>query len=92
MATSTTGQSAGNKHKAVSSKVRFLSSNFASVISVTCCFPLEVMKTRIQIQVSHIIDGFNMIAEYILGSNAFIKVQRSITEAYFNRRRCQRTV
>ena len=36
-------------HKTISSKVRFLSSNLASVISVTCCYPLEVMKTRIQI-------------------------------------------
>ena len=36
----------------ISSKVRFISSNLASVISVTCCFPLEVLKTRMQIQVS----------------------------------------
>ncbi len=37
--------------KHISAKVRFLASNMASVISVTTCFPLEVLKTRLQIQV-----------------------------------------
>ena len=37
------------KKKEISSKVRFMSSNLASVISVTVCFPLEVLKTRMQI-------------------------------------------
>lgn len=35
--------------KPISAKVRFLASNFAAVISVTCCFPLELIKTRMQI-------------------------------------------
>jgi uncharacterized membrane protein YczE len=35
----------------ISSPVRSLSSNLASLISVTVCFPLEVVKTRMQIQV-----------------------------------------
>ena len=34
------------QQKPISAKVRFLASNFASVISVTACFPLEVLKTR----------------------------------------------
>ena len=52
MASSTTGQAPGKKiSKPISSKVRFFSSNLASIISVTFCFPLEVMKTRMQIQV-----------------------------------------
>ena len=35
--------------KPISAKVRFLASNMAAVISVTCCFPLELVKTRMQI-------------------------------------------
>ena len=37
------------QNRTISSKTRFLSSNLASVTAVTVCFPLEVMKTRMQI-------------------------------------------
>lgn len=36
--------------KQISTLVRSISSNIASLISVTCCYPLEVIKTRMHIQ------------------------------------------
>ena len=45
--------------KEISTMVRSLSSNLASIISVTCCFPLEVLKTRMQIQVSQILKSLD---------------------------------
>ena len=40
------------KREGRSALVNSISGNLASMISVTLCFPLEVMKTRLQIQVS----------------------------------------
>lgn len=49
----------------VSTKVRILASNFASLISVTVCFPLEVIKTRMHIQVN----AFRVIIQGSKGVN-----------------------
>ena len=45
--------------KEISTIVRSLSSNLASIIYVTCCFPLEVLKTRMQIQASQILKSLD---------------------------------
>ena len=39
-----------DKERLISPFTRLLSSNVASIIAVTGCFPLEVVKTRMQVQ------------------------------------------
>lgn len=78
-------QAAGHKPKEISSKVRFLSSNIASVISVTACFPLEVLKTRMQIQV--IIEKFSRLNHDFLGLIIAIELQFEKSIESFPRRR-----
>ncbi|MFM7851584.1 MAG: MC/SLC25 family protein [Flammeovirgaceae bacterium] len=61
--------------------MRSLASNFASLISVTCCYPLEVIKTRMQIQVKH-----SRFAHFVRLGSPWIK-QSQFQVDYTNLRR-----